>query len=54
MFDIKLTHIQTAVKLRPHQSHRLKRRKQLTGMKYWSVIEKKVIKRQVEETINIV
>lgn len=29
-------HIQTAVKLRPHQSHRLKRRKQLTGMKYWS------------------
>lgn len=29
-----LTHIQTAVKLRPVQSHRLKSRKQLTGMKY--------------------
>lgn len=36
MFDGKLTHIQTAVKLRPPQSHRLKSRKQLTGIKYWS------------------
>lgn len=35
--QIKLTHIQTAVKLRPPQSHRLKSRKQLTGIKYWSV-----------------
>lgn len=31
-----LGHIQMAVKLRPLQSHRLKSRKQLTGMKYWS------------------
>lgn len=37
MTELKLTHIKMAVKLRPPQSHRLKSRKQLTGMKYWSV-----------------
>lgn len=43
MFDVKLTHIQTAVKLRPPQSHKLNSRKQLTGMKYRSVKETKHI-----------
>lgn len=41
MCEIKHTHKQTAVKLRPLQSQRLKSRKQLTGMKYLSVKEKK-------------
>lgn len=31
--DVVLTHIQTAVRLRPAQSMRLKSRKQATGMK---------------------
>lgn len=39
---MKHTHKETAVKVRPLQSQRLKRRKQLTGMKYSSVKEFKL------------